>query len=408
MSFDPNIVKKDFPILAQKVYGKDYVYLDNAATSLRPQPVIDVINKFYSLENSSVHRGGYYYGQLATERFENARENVKTFLGAAQAEEIIFTRGTTESVNLVATSLMRSEMIQDGDEILISQMEHHSNIVPWQLIKFNKNISIKMIPIDKDGNINLDAYQSLLGPKVKLLAIVHVSNTLGTINPIKKMAQLAHQNGAMIFVDGAQAVSHLKVDVQDLDADFYAFSGHKIFGPTGIGVLYGKQDILNALPPYHGGGSMIERVTFEKTTYADLPNKFEAGTPNIAGVFGLSAAIDYFKSFDLESVEAHEKQLLNMATTSLNEISGLKILGNPQSKTGVISFNIDGVHASDIGTYIDQLGIAVRTGHHCTQPLMDFYQASATVRASFSIYNTITDIEKLISGLAKAVEFFNE
>ncbi|MBS3944648.1 MAG: cysteine desulfurase [Melioribacter sp.] len=404
--FNVEDVRKDFPILKRLVNGKPLVYLDNAATSQKPQAVIAALNQYYTFDNANIHRGLYFLSELATDQYETARLKVKEFINALSASEIIFVRGATEAINLVASTLCRAKFFNSGDEVIITHMEHHANIVPWQLITDRKQIKLKVIPINDAGEVDLDAYQSLITEKTKLVSVLHISNTLGTINPVKKIIEIAHSKGIPVLVDGAQSVPHLKVDVQELDADFYVFSGHKVFGPTGVGVLYGKTEFLEMMPPYQGGGSMIRTVTFEKTTFDDLPGKFEAGTPNIAGAIGLGAAIDYMNQFDRNELTDYENTLLIYATEKLLGVEGLKIIGNAKDKASVISFVIDGIHPYDIGTIIDTDGIAIRTGHHCTQPIMDRFKIPATSRASFSFYNTKEEIDKLVMGLIKVKKMF--
>jgi cysteine desulfurase / selenocysteine lyase len=395
-------IRADFPILSQKVRGKQLVYLDNAATTQKPQVVIDAISKYYSEQNSNIHRGVHFLSQQATTAYEDARKNIQQFINAPKAEQIIFTKGTTDGINLVAHSFGKA-FVKQGDEIIISALEHHSNIVPWQMLCEDRGATLKVIPINQKGELLIEEFKKLLSPKTKLVAVNHISNTLGTINPIEEIISLSHSVGAKVLIDGAQAVAHTRVDVQQLDCDFYVFSGHKLFGPTGIGVLYGKEELLNAMPPYQGGGDMIKTVTFEKTEYNDLPHKFEAGTPNIVGGIGLGVAIDYVKSIGLENIAQQENDLLHYATEQLKMIDGIRFIGEADKKTSVISFLVDGAHPFDVGTILDQLGIAVRTGHHCTQPLMDFYQIPSTVRASFSFYNTKKEVDTLIEGLKKAI-----
>ncbi len=401
--FDVVSVRESFPILSKKVNGKTLVYLDSGATAQKPQTVIDAVDNYYRNQNSNIHRGVHTLSQDVTVAYENARATIQNYLNAKYPHEIIFTSGTTESINLVASSLGK-KFVQAGDEIIISAMEHHSNILPWQVVCEEKGAVLKVIPISEKGEILLEEYKKLLSSKTKMVAITHISNTLGTINPVKQIVELAHEKGIPVLIDGAQAVPHQKVDVQGLDADFYCFSGHKLFGPTGVGILYGKEKWLNELPPYKVGGGTIKTVTFEKTVYADLPLKFEAGTPHIAGGIGLAAAIDYVNSIGLENIKEYEKELLHYATEKLSAISGLKIIGNAKEKASVISFVIEGLHPLDIGTILDKLGIAVRTGHHCTQPLMEFYCIPGTVRASFAFYNTKEEIDLLIAGIEKAVK----
>lgn len=404
--FEVEEIRNDFPILKRLVNGKPLVYLDNAATSQKPQSVIDALTQYYTFDNANIHRGLYFLSELATEQYETARLKVKELINALSASEIIFVRGTTEAINLVASSLCRAKHFKDGDEIIISHMEHHANIVPWQLMSDRKKIKLKIIPISDSGELDLDEYEKMITEKTKLVSVVHISNSLGTINPVKKIIEIAHSHGVPVLLDGAQAVPHFKVDVQDLNADFYAFSGHKVFGPTGIGVLYGKTELLEMMPPYQGGGDMIRTVTFEKTTFDDLPRKFEAGTPNIAGGIGLGAAIDYLNQFDRNDLVAHENVLLDYATEKLSQVEGLRIIGTAKEKASVVSFVIDGIHPYDIGTIIDTDGIAIRTGHHCTQPLMARFNVPATARASFAFYNTKEEVDKLILGIQKVKKMF--
>lgn len=395
-------IRKDFPILHRQVNGKPLVYFDNGATSQKPQQVIDVINRYYQHENSNIHRGIHTLSQEATDAYEKARTTVQQFINAKHHHEVIFTSGTTGSINLVASSFGKKHL-QAGDEIIISAMEHHSNIVPWQMICEEKGAILKVIPISDKGELLMDEFEKLLSSKTKLVSITHVSNTLGTINPVKEIIKLAKAVGAAILIDGAQAVPHTKVDVQALDCDFYAFSAHKMFGPTGVGILYGKEAILNDLPPYQGGGDMIKTVTFEKTTYNELPHKFEAGTPNIVGGLGLAAAIDYMNNIGIANIEAYEHELLNYATGKIKQIEGVRIIGEAANKASVLSFLVDGTHPSDIGMIIDKLGIAIRTGHHCTEPLMNRFDIPGTARASFAFYNTKEEIDVFIKALERAV-----
>jgi len=406
-TFDVNQVREDFPILKRLVNDKPLVYLDNAATTQKPQSVIDSINHYYTFENANIHRGLYFLSELATESYENARLKVKEFINAMSVSEIIFVRGATEAINLVANTLCRAEFFKDSDEIIISHMEHHANIVPWQLLCERKDLKLRVIPINDEGELDLEAFENMINEKTKLISVVYISNSLGTVNPVKKMIEIAHKQNVPVMIDGAQAAPHIKIDVQDLDADFFAFSGHKMFGPTGIGVLYGKTQFLNMMPPYQGGGDMIRKVTFEKTTFDDIPQKFEAGTPNIAGGIGLGAAIDYMQNLDRDAIFEHENNLLRYATEKLNEIKGLKIIGTAKEKASVISFVIDGIHPYDIGTIIDTDGIAIRTGHHCTQPIMDRYNLPATARASFAFYNTMDEVDKLAAGINKVIKMFS-
>jgi cysteine desulfurase/selenocysteine lyase len=405
-SFDPLIVRKDFPLLSRTVNNKPLIYFDNGATAQKPQAVIDAINHYYSFQNANIHRGVHSLSQEITIAYEEARATIQKYLNAEHAHEIIFTKGTTDAINLLAYSFGK-KFIKEGDEILISSMEHHSNILPWQQLCEDKNAQLKVIPINKDGEIEIEAFKKLINSKTKLVAITHVSNTLGTINPIKEMIALAHQLNIAVLIDGAQAVPHLKVAVLDLDADFYCFSAHKLFGPTGIGILYGKEKWLNAMPPYQTGGGVIKTVTFEKTTFADLPLKFEAGTPHIAGAIGLAAAINYVNEIGFKNIADYEHNLQEYATKLLSEIDGLKIIGTSKQKAAVISFIIDGLHPFDIGMILDKQGIAVRTGHHCTQPLMQIYGVEGTVRVSFAFYNTKEEIDEFILALKKAIKMLN-
>ncbi|HET7435505.1 MAG TPA: cysteine desulfurase [Thermoanaerobaculia bacterium] len=404
-AYDVARIRHDFPILSRDVRGHRLVYLDNAATTQKPRQVIDRIVRYYSEENSNVHRGVHYLSELATMEYENARGRVQRFINARDIKEIIFTRGTTESINLVAQTWGRTN-IGEGDEILISAIEHHSNIVPWQMLCAEKNATLRVIPVNDAGEVQIEELERMLNPRVKLVAVGHASNALGTINPVRRIIDLAHAAGALVLVDGAQGVPHMRVDMQQLDADFYAFSGHKVYGPTGIGVLYGKEKLLNAMPPWQGGGDMILSVSYEKTTYNALPYKFEAGTPNIAGVIGLAAALDYVDSIGLDAISAYEQELLEYATARLQEIDGLRIIGTAATKAAVISFVLEGVHPHDIGTILDQEGIAVRTGHHCAQPLMMRFNVPATGRASFGLYNTREEADALVAGLHKVIEVF--
>ncbi|HYY26141.1 MAG TPA: cysteine desulfurase [Candidatus Udaeobacter sp.] len=404
--FDVELVRQDFPILAQKIHGKALVYLDNGATSQKPQTVIDAIERYYAAENSNIHRGVHYLSERATTAYEAAREKVRRFVNAKREQEIIFVRGTTEAINLVAQSYGRT-FLKEGDEIIISAMEHHSNIVPWQMLCEQVRARLRVAPINHDGELVIDEYRRLLNDKTKFVSITHVSNALGTIAPIKEVVKLAHERGVPVLVDGAQAVPHLKVDVQEIGCDFYAFSGHKMFGPTGVGVLYGRSDLLEAMPPYQGGGDMISLVTFEKTHYNVLPYKFEAGTPNIAGGIGLGVAIDYLDGLDWPQVAAHEHDLLAYATRALSEIKGLRIIGTAKEKAGVVSFVFDRVHAHDVGTILDQEGVAVRAGHHCAMPAMQRFGVPATTRASFAFYNTREEIDVLAKAVRKALKVFD-
>jgi len=393
-------IREDFPILKRKVNGKDLVYFDNAATSQTPKQVIDVIVDYYSNYNANIHRGVHALSQEATDKYEESRIKIQTHFNAAKSHEIIFTSGTTHAINIVANGF--SSIIKKGDEILVSALEHHSNIVPWQMLCERTGATMKVIPMSLEGELLMDEYHALLSDKTKLVFCNHVSNALGTINPIKEMIDAAHAVGASVLIDGAQAAPHIKADLQALDADFYTVSAHKICGPTGVGILYGKEAWLNKLPPYQGGGEMIAEVTFEKTTYAGLPHKFEAGTPNICGGIAMGAGLDYMNAIGFEAIAAYEYELLEYATEKLLEIAGLKIYGTAENKTAVISFNVGNIHPYDIGSILDKLGIAVRTGHHCAQPIMDFYQIPGTVRASFSFYNTKEEIDVLVAGVKRA------
>lgn len=405
-SFDVEQIRADFPALHQKIYGKPLVYLDNAATTQKPQSVINVINTYYVCSNANVHRGIHYLSERATHTYEYARSKVQHFLNAADPAEIIFVRGTTEAINLVAASYGRSQL-HEGDEILISTIEHHSNIVPWQLVCESTGARIRVIPVTDDGELLLDEYERLLSERTKIVAIGHVSNALGTVNPIRDMIRTAHKYGALVVVDGAQAAPHVAVDVLDLDCDFYAFSGHKVYGPTGIGILYGKRQLLDKMPPYQGGGEMIRTVTFEKTTYAELPHKFEAGTPHIAGSVSLGAAIDYVTSLGLDNIGAYEKELLDYSTALMREVPGVRIIGTAKEKSAILSFVMEGVHSHDIGTILDREGIAVRVGHHCAMPTMQRFGLPATARASFSFYNTKQEIDRLVESMQKVKEVFS-
>lgn len=406
INFDVQKIREDFPILKTQVRGKPLIYLDNAATTQKPFTVIERIQKYYLEENSNVHRGVHYLSELATKEFEGARETVKNFINAESVEEIIFTRGTTEAINLVANSFGKT-FLNEGDEIIISEMEHHSNIVPWQILCEEKNAKLKVIPFDDNGELIIDELENLITEKTKLISIVHISNSLGTINPIKKIIEIAHSYAIPVLVDGAQSIMHNKIDVQDLGCDFFVFSGHKIYGPTGIGVLYGKKELLEQMLPYQGGGDMIKSVTFEKTIYNDLPYKFEAGTPNIEGAIGLKAAIEYLSKIGLDQISIYENELLQYATEKLSQIPQLKIIGTAKEKASIISFVIENIHPHDIGTILDFEGIAVRTGHHCTQPVMQHFKIPATTRASFSFYNTKEEIDQLFNALQKVIKVFS-
>jgi cysteine desulfurase / selenocysteine lyase len=405
--FDVERIREDFPVLRQTIHGKPLVYLDNAATAQKPRAVIEAIVHFYEVDCANIHRGVHELSQRSTAAYEETRAKVKRFLSARAQHEIIFVRGTTEGINLVTNTWGRANL-REGDEIVIAGLEHHSNIVPWQIVCEETGARLRVIPIDDRGELILEEYEKLLGPRTRMVAIGHVSNALGTINPVRRIIEMAHNAGALTLVDGAQAVPHMPVDVQALDADFYAFSGHKLFGPTGIGVLYGKSALLEAMPPYQGGGDMIRSVTFEKTTYNDLPYKFEAGTPDIAGGIGLGAAVDYVTRLGIEKIAAYEHELLLYATEALERIPGLRMIGTAREKAAVLSFVVEGIHPHDIGTVLDRQGIAVRTGHHCAQPVMDRYHIPATTRASLAFYNTPGEIDALVAGLYKVKEVFGE
>jgi cysteine desulfurase / selenocysteine lyase len=403
--YDVEDVRRDFPILARNVRGKRLVYLDNAATTQKPRQVIDRLVRYYTEENSNVHRGVHYLSELATVEYENARGVVQRFIHARSEKEIVFTRGTTESINLVMQTWGRTN-VGDGDEILISAIEHHSNIVPWQMLAQEKGASVRIIPVNDAGEMLIEEYERMLNPRVKIVAVGHASNALGTINPVKRIVAAAHANGSLVLVDGAQGAPHLPIDVQDLDCDFYAFSGHKVYGPTGIGVLWGRESLLEAMPPWQGGGDMILSVSYEKTTYNALPYKFEAGTPNIEGVVGLAAALDYVSSLGLTNIAGYEHGLQTYATKRLLELDGIRLIGTAREKAAVVSFVLEGVHPHDIGTILDQEGVAIRTGHHCAQPLMMRFNVPATGRASFGLYNTREEADALIDALHKVIEVF--
>jgi cysteine desulfurase/selenocysteine lyase len=405
LRFDVSRIRKDFPILRQKLHGRPLVYLDNAATTQKPQTVLDTLSRFYATDNSNVHRGVHQLSQRATEEYEAARIKVQHFLNAAQAREIIFVRGTTEGINLVAQTYGRQQ-VQPGDEIIISHMEHHSNIVPWQILCEEKGAVLRVVPINDKGEFLLEEYEKFFNPRTRLVSVVHLSNALGTINPVRQIIALAHRWNVPVLVDGAQAVPHLPVDVRQLDCDFYTFSGHKLYGPTGVGVLYGKASLLETMPPYQGGGDMISSVSFEKTTYNTLPYKYEAGTPNIGGAIGLGAAIDYLSGIGLEVVAAHEQQLLDYATAAVAAVPGIRLVGTARERAGVLSFVMEDAHPHDIGQILDQEGVAIRTGHHCCQPIMDRFHVPATARASLALYNNRDDIDALVAGLYKVKEIF--
>jgi cysteine desulfurase/selenocysteine lyase len=404
-ALDVTRLRAEFPILATTVRGRPLVYLDNAATSQKPRAVIDALRGYYQTQNANVHRGVYALSEQATAAYEAVREKARVFMNARAEQEIVFVRGTTEAVNLVASSWGRTNL-RSGDEVLVSAMEHHSNIVPWQLVCEATGAKIRVIPMNQRGELELDQYERLLEGPVKLVAVAHISNSLGTVNPVAKMTRLAHEHGAVVLVDGAQGAPHIPIDVQELDADFYTVSGHKMYGPTGFGVLYGRERLLDAMPPYQGGGDMIKAVTFARTTYADPPARFEAGTPHIAGGIGFGAAIDWLAGLDRGAASAHEQELVEYSTNRLLEISGVRVIGTAAHKAAVVSFVMDGVHAHDVGTIVDQEGVAIRTGHHCAQPVMDFFGVPATARASFACYNTREEVDVLVAALQKVRKVF--
>ena len=398
-------IKADFPTLNQKINGYDLVYLDNAATTQKPRTVISSLENYYKKINSNVHRGVHTLSQKATESYEDSRRKIAEFINAETQNEIIFVRGATEGINLVANSYVKP-ILNENDQIIISQMEHHANIVPWQMICEEKKAKLKILPMNIDGELLVNELENMINEKTKFISINHVSNSLGTINPINKIIEIAHRNNIKILVDGAQAIQHIPIDMKEINADFYCFSGHKMYAPTGIGILYGKKKLLDEMPPYQGGGDMIKSVTFEKTIYNDVPNKFEAGTPNISGAIGLGIAIDYINDIGIENIAEHESNLLEYATEKINEIDGVRIIGNARNKASVLSFVINKIHPHDIGTIMDSHGIAIRAGNHCTQPIMDFYSIPATARASFAIYNTKEDVDKLMISIKKTIEVF--
>ena len=398
-------IKRDFPTLNQKINGKKLIYLDNAATTQKPKIVLEAVDNYYKENNANIHRGVHTLSQNATELYENARKKIAKFINSENEKEIIFVRGATEAINLVSNSYVRP-LLNSGDQIIISQMEHHANIVPWQIVCDEKNAELKILPMNQNGELIINELENMINEKTRFLAINHVSNSLGTINPIEDMVKIAHKHNIKILVDGAQAVQHIPIDMKNIDADFYCFSGHKIYAPTGIGVLYGKKNLLDKMPPYQGGGDMIKSVTFEKTIYNDVPNKFEAGTPNISGAIGLGAAIDYILEIGIENIAKHEAELLDYASQRIKEIDGVEIIGNAKYKASVLSFIMKNIHPHDIGTIMDSNGVAIRAGNHCTQPVMDFYSIPATARASFAIYNNKKDVDKLISSVRKTMEVF--
>jgi cysteine desulfurase/selenocysteine lyase len=399
-------IREQFPALKRQVYNKNLIYFDNGATSQKPQVVLDAIQKYYSRDNANIHRGVHYLSQKATNEYEQARRIIQAYIGAEKHEEIIFTKGTTDGINLVANSF--GELLTEGDEILITAMEHHSNIVPWQMLCQRKKLTLKVLPISQKGELQIDMLDNFLTERTKLFAFTHISNTLGTINPAKKLIERAHAVGAKVLLDGAQSIQHMPIDVKDLDCDFFVFSSHKVFGPTGIGVLYGKESLLERMPPYQGGGDMISKVTFERTTYNDLPFKFEAGTPHIAGGICLGEAIRFLSSQDLDGIQRHEKELADYAQDMLDTFEGVRIIGEARKKTSVVSFVVEGVHPFDLGVLLDKQGIAVRTGHHCTQPLMDFFGIPGTVRASFAFYNTKEEIDTFISAVERGIAMLKD
>ena len=405
-SFDVQRVRRDFPILGQSVHGKPLVYLDNAATTQKPQAVIDALIGFYTTDCSNIHRGVHLLSERATRAYEDTRIKVKCFINACSEREIIFVRGATEAINLVAQTYGRTH-VTAGDEVLISAMEHHSNIVPWQMLCEEKGAHLRVVPMNDKGELLMEEYERLLGPRTRIVAVTQVSNALGTVNPVRQIVKLAHEHGVPVLIDGAQAVQHMRIDVKELDCDFYVFSGHKMYGPTGIGILYGKERLLEAMPPYQGGGDMITSVTFEKTIFTKLPHKFEAGTPSIAAGIGLGAAVDYLEAVGLGSIAAHEQDLLAYGTEVLSGLAGVTIIGTAREKASVLSFVVNGIHPHDVGTILDQEGIAIRTGHHCAQPVMDFFKIPATARASLGMYNTREELDALAAGIRRVTEVFN-
>ena len=404
-AYDVDAIRRDFPILGETVYDRPLVYLDNGASAQKPRAVIDSLSRVYETGYANVHRGVHYMSQKATDAMEGAREKARAFVNAEHAHEAIFVRGATEGINLVASSWGRANL-EAGDEIVLSMMEHHSNIVPWQIVAEQTGAVIRVVPIDDDGVLDMDALESLVGPRTRMVAITHVSNALGTVVPVEDVIRIAHRHGALVLLDGCQAVPHMAVDVRALDVDFYVYSGHKLYGPSGIGILYGKESLLKAMPPYQGGGEMIESVTFEKTTYAGLPFKFEAGTPHIAGAIGLGAAIDYVSGVGLDRIGAHESDILEYATARLGALNSVRLIGTAPEKAAIVSFNLEDVHPHDVGTILDREGVAVRTGHHCAQPVMDRFDVAATVRASFGLYNTRQEVDALVDALGRVQEIF--
>lgn len=405
MTYDVDAIRAQFPVLDQEVAGHKLAYLDNAATSQKPQAVLDAVNDYYTQDNSNIHRGVHELSQRATAKYEAARETVRGFLGASAIEEIIFTRGTTEAINLVANTFVR-QLLSSGDELIISHMEHHSNIVPWQMLCEQTGAKLVVVPIDDDGTLDMDGYKAAFTDRTKFVSIAHVSNALGTINPVAELVTIAHEHGVRIMLDGAQAAPHTAVNVQEIGCDFYAISGHKMYAPTGVGALYGKRELLEAMPPWQGGGDMIASVTFNGTTYNDLPYKFEAGTPNISGGIGLGAAIEWMQTVGIDAIADHEHDLVLYATKHVGELEGVRLIGTSPFKAGVLSFTIDGVHPHDVGSLLDRLGIAVRTGHHCAQPVMERFGVPATSRASFAAYNTREEVDRLVGGIKQVIELF--
>jgi len=397
---DVNKIRSQFPILSRKVNGRGLVYFDNGSTTQKPQSVIDAIDNYYKNENSNVHRGVHFLSGLSTDKFEETRNTVQNFIGAKYSHEIVFTKGTTDSINLIASGYI--SLLSSGDEIIVSELEHHSNIVPWQMCCEKSGSTLKVIPIMDNGELDISEFENLLSKNTKLVSIAHISNALGTLTPVEEIIEMSHRVGAKVLVDGAQAASHIPLNMQDLDVDFYVFSAHKMYGPTGVGVLYGKEESLNKLPPYQVGGEMIEEVSFEKTTYADLPHKFEAGTPNISGVIAFKNSIEFIADLGVKNIAKHEEKLLQYATAEISKIEGVKIYGNSIKKSGIISFNIDGLHPYDIGMILDKLGVAIRTGHHCTQPVMSHYNIPGTARISIAVYNTVEEIDICINSIKKA------
>jgi len=397
---DVNKIRSQFPILSRKVNGRGLVYFDNGSTTQKPQSVIDAIDNYYKNENSNVHRGVHFLSGLSTDKFEETRNTVQNFIGAKYSHEIVFTKGTTDSINLIASGYI--SLLSSGDEIIVSELEHHSNIVPWQMCCEKSGSTLKVIPIMDNGELDISEFENLLSKNTKLVSIAHISNALGTLTPVEEIIEMSHRVGAKVLVDGAQAASHIPLNMQDLDVDFYVFSAHKMYGPTGVGVLYGKEESLNKLPPYQVGGEMIEEVSFEKTTYAELPHKFEAGTPNIAGIIAFKNSINFISDLGLKNIAKHEEKLLQYATAEISKIEGVKIYGNSSKKSGIISFNIDGLHPYDIGMILDKLGVAIRTGHHCTQPVMSHYNIPGTARISIAVYNTVEEIDICINSIKKA------